>query len=233
MRAAGGNHKTIQKCAERWQISTAHFDMAAVRARSAHRIKALPLEQVLVENSTYHRGALKRRLYAAGLKRRECELCGQGENWRGHRMSLILDHANGIATDNRLQNLRIVCPNCAATLDTHCGRNIPRVRACPSCGATFEPESHRHRFCSLPCWGAAPEHPGKHLGPQPDKRKVERPSYEQLLREIAETSWSAVGRKYGVSDNAVRKWVRAYERDAVPALHEAVVVGDLPLGIRG
>ncbi len=45
-----------------------------------------------------------------------------------------------------------------------------------------------------------------------ETRKVERPPYEQLLEEIEATSYSAVGRKYGVSDNAVRKWVRFYER---------------------
>ena len=44
-------------------------------------------------------------------------------------------------------------------------------------------------------------------------RRVERPPYDQLMREIAETGYSAVGRKYGVSDNAIRKWVRAYERE--------------------
>ena len=46
-----------------------------------------------------------------------------------------------------------------------------------------------------------------------EARRVERPPYEQLMREIAETNWSAVGRKYGVSDNAVRKWVRWYEAE--------------------
>ena len=49
---------------------------------------------------------------------RRCELCGQTESWRGRTMALILDHVNGVPTDNRLENLRIVCPNCAATLDT-------------------------------------------------------------------------------------------------------------------
>ncbi|MEA2223958.1 MAG: hypothetical protein QOH83_2334, partial [Solirubrobacteraceae bacterium] len=44
-------------------------------------------------------------------------------------------------------------------------------------------------------------------------RRAERPPYDQLLREIAETSFSAVGRRYGVSDNAIRKWVRQYERE--------------------
>ena len=45
------------------------------------------------------------------------------------------------------------------------------------------------------------------------RRKVERPSYEQLLAELREMSWAAIGRKYGVSDNAVRKWVRRYEAE--------------------
>ena len=44
-------------------------------------------------------------------------------------------------------------------------------------------------------------------------RKVQRPPYEQLLREIEESSYVAVGRKYGVSDNAIRKWILFYERE--------------------
>ncbi|MGC1853729.1 MAG: hypothetical protein WA687_14995 [Solirubrobacterales bacterium] len=56
------------------------------------------------------------------------------------------------------------------------------------------------------------ERPGRRGVPVPDARKVKRPPYEQLLDEIETTSYSAVGRNYGVSDNAVRKWVRFYER---------------------
>lgn len=114
----GGNWRTLKKRTSELGISTDHFDpYAAARARRANR--PLPLEEILVEGSTYSRGRLKRRLYETGLKQRRCELCGQGELWRGKRIGLILDHANGVRDDNRLENLRIVCPNCAATLDTH------------------------------------------------------------------------------------------------------------------
>ena len=49
----------------------------------------------------------------------------------------------------------------------------------------------------------------------PPRDKVERPSYEQLLADLRELSWVAVGSKYGVSDNAVRKWLRRYEAEQV------------------
>jgi hypothetical protein len=212
MRDAGGNHRTLKKYARTWGISTEHFDPGIARRR-AMQARARPLERLLVKNSTYSRGHLKNRLYAEGLKERRCELCGQGERWRGLRISLVLDHINGVATDNRLENLRIACPNCAASFDTHCGKNFKRKRldrACEHCGALFYPRYDAHRYCSHACGSNSPRHISQRLG----QRRVERPPYEQLLREIAETSYLAVGRKYGVSDNAIRKWVRAYERAA-------------------
>jgi hypothetical protein len=127
-------------------------------------------------------------------------------------MSLILDHINGVANDNRIDNLRIVRPNCAATLDTHCGRNLRLLqRPCARCGTSFRPKSSAHRYCSAWC---GQRHDRSHLrGPRPEARKVERPSYEQLVAEVREMGYCAVGRKYGVSDNAIRKWLRMYERE--------------------
>lgn len=142
-------------------------------------------------------------------------MCGQGEIWRGRRMSLILDHVNGHATDNRLENLRIVCPNCAATLETHCGKLSHRPhteRACLACGSPFYPRSYGQRFCSRRCYPKRREDRRRGV-PQPHRRKVERPPYDRLLAEIARAGYLAVGRRYGVSDNAIRKWVRQYERE--------------------
>ncbi len=152
LRTAGGNHRTLQKYVELWNISTEHFDPHAARIAKLHRLP-VPLEEVLVESSSYSRGLLKQRLYATGLKQRRCELCGQGESWRGRQMALILDHVNGVADDNRLRNLRIVCPNCAATLDTHCGKNVNVSRRCAGCGAAFRPQGTQQRHCSRSCGG--------------------------------------------------------------------------------
>jgi HNH endonuclease len=206
-RPAGGNHATLKKYAVAWNISVEHFDMGG--AGPPYRTAA-PLVAVLVERSTYDRRNLKRRLLDEGIKQRRCELCGQGETWRGERMALVLDHINGIWNDNRIENLRILCPNCNATLDTHCGRKNRRTlvdRECAYCGESFSPKYRRQRFCSRPC-GV------RHNAPA--LRTVERPPYEQLLAELAASSYLAVGRKYGVSDNAIRKWVRAYERERSP-----------------
>lgn len=208
----GSNYRTLQRWVRYWGISTSHFDPHVGRRR-AGRSRETPLAQLLVVGSTYPRGHLKKRLLAAGLKEPRCELCGQGELWNGQPMSLVLDHVNGVSNDNRLENLRIICPNCDATLDTHCGRSLPRERVCPGCKRSFAPVHIRHRYCSQACWGTIAARLRSGL-PHPETRKVERPSYEQLKADVASMSFLAVGRKYGVSDNAVRKWLRWYERQA-------------------
>ena len=128
-------------------------------------------------------------------------MCGQNENWNGMIISLILDHINGVNNDNRIENLRIVCPNCNAGLSTNGGKNIgvkynndKSINKC-ECGELITRGSKRCKECdSL------------------NQRKVFRPEYDRLLVEIKEFGYLGVGKKYGVSDNAVRKWKKQYEK---------------------
>ena len=164
----GGNPRTLQKRTAELGIPIDHFDPYAAARRPRPEL-CIPLEDILIEGSTYSRTNLKRRLYEAGLKERRCELCGQTEMWRGKRITLILDHINGVRDDNRVENLRIICPNCAATLDTHCGRNGRDTldpRACIRCEKQFVPRYRQQRVLLARVWDAmgpprakATEHP--------------------------------------------------------------------------
>lgn len=225
LRAAGGNFAQLRRYIERYGISTAHFDPQGSRVATRAGRSRRPLGEILVAGSGYSRGHLKERLYAEGLKVRACEVCGQGEEWQGRRMSLILDHINGVPNDHRLENLRILCPNCNAVLDTHCGRNA-RVpdRRCEHCGRAFHPRAGGQRFCSLPCGWKSP----RRKGARPDLRRVERPPYDELVAMLEADGYEATGRRFGVSGNAVRKWRLAYERDAAGAAGAAEPDGRAP-----
>lgn len=158
------------------------------------------IEEILVSGSTYNTTNLKYRLYKEGLKQPICELCGQDEWWNSKKMSLILDHINGDRYDHRLENLRIVCPNCNATLPTHSGKNIklkPKkiINNCLKCGKIIDRGANYCKTCLYI-----------------KNRTVKRPPYDQLLKEIKEMGYSATSRKYGVSDNSIRKWIKFYEK---------------------
>lgn len=114
----GPTYKIIKRAIENYGLDTSHFQ--PWKNQKAPTTVARPIEYYLVYGSNVSSNNLKKKLYNAGLKQRRCEKCGQGEEWNGERMSLILDHINGDPKDNSRENLRIVCPNCNATLPTHC-----------------------------------------------------------------------------------------------------------------
>lgn len=114
----GSSYNTLKKYIKKYNIDISHFISSSEQIKKLS--KKFEMCDIFIENSTYSRNSLKKRLYDENIKERKCELCGQDENWNGKKMSLILDHINGVNNDNRLENLRIVCPNCNATLETHC-----------------------------------------------------------------------------------------------------------------
>ncbi len=87
------------------------------------------MSEILVEHSHYSNlTSLKRRLLAEGLLDYACTRCGIC-TWLGMPLALHLDHVNGVGDDHRLENIRLLCPNCHSQTDTYCGRNVARGKA--------------------------------------------------------------------------------------------------------
>ena len=118
---AGGNYAQVKRRVSEMGLSTEHFtgmgwSLGIVKPPA-------PLEYLLVANGTAQSYVLKKRLFVHGIKKPECELCGWAEKSLDGRIPVELDHINGDHSDNRLENLRILCPNCHSLQPTHRGKN--------------------------------------------------------------------------------------------------------------
>jgi len=125
IRPVGGNYKTLNNKIKLFDIDVSHFTGKAWNVGENFRPfgKKTKLNDVLVENSTYlSTNHLKNRLFDEGLKQRVCDNCGISE-WLGKPISLELEHINGNNTDNRLDNLKILCPNCHSQTPTFRRKN--------------------------------------------------------------------------------------------------------------
>lgn len=125
---AGGNYIQVNRRIEELHISTKHFDGRMWRkGLKIPRTPVYALSEILVANSKYtniHK--LKKRLFAEGLKSPACEECGWNTIRPDGIIPVELDHRNGNHFDHRIENLRILCPNCHSLKPTHRGKNKKR-----------------------------------------------------------------------------------------------------------
>ena len=115
---SGGAHRWIKAHVLQHGLDTSHFrSQSWAKGLKFPGRRARSLDELLVERSTTASSTVRKRLIAEGLRPRKCEICGISE-WLGQPVRLELDHINGEHTDNRLVNLRVLCPNCHSQTET-------------------------------------------------------------------------------------------------------------------
>lgn len=186
--------KQIEDKCKEFGISLDKIDSSSKVARK------VTLDMIFTENSTVSQNTLKRWYKKGEYIEYKCSICGLEPYWNGAELTLILDHINGNNRDNRLENLRWVCPNCDHQLPTFCSKNInysSRISKnyCVDCGKEIDPTATRCNKCK-----------GIYL------RKIERPEKEDLYNQLIELNgnFTQIGKKYGVTDNTIRKWAKSY-----------------------
>jgi hypothetical protein len=145
---------------------------------------------MFIEKSNSSRASVKNRIIKEKLIEYKCKACDNIGEWNGKKLVLQLEHINGINDDNRLSNLCFLCPNCHTQTTTYSGKKLKKIYIC-ECGDKMYKNS---KYCSKCNY--------KNL------RKAERPDLETLKMEIEELGYVGTGRKYNVSDNAIRKWLK-------------------------
>ncbi len=123
LRPTGGNYDQLKKYIQELKLSTAHFKgMAWNKGIKGLARKSIPLEKILIQGSNFQSFKLKNRLIRAKIKPGHCENCGWVEVTEDGHIPLELHHINGNRHDNRLENLKILCPNCHSLTPFHRGR---------------------------------------------------------------------------------------------------------------
>lgn len=197
------NYDTFYYNQARLNLNISHFTGKTVGRRN---IK--PLSEILIKDSrcgdTYR---IKNRLLKEKVLPYLCYICKITE-WLEKPISLELHHINGDSRDHRIENLQLLCPNCHSQTESYAKRKdtVKKEKICLKCKKTFLGSKNR-KFCSTKCSGQY--NANTYLSVLPKKRKVvNRPNKEELIKLITDQGYCAVGKMFGVSDNAVRKWLK-------------------------
>lgn len=158
---------------------------------------------------------LRKRLIEYGYKEVKCECCG-ADSWMGKPIPLELHHKNGNHYDNTLENLEMLCRNCHGVKHNYGAdqsvykskkekpkvvkerkpKREKKIYLCERCGVVLTSGKSKTGLCQA-CLHKL-------------SRVAERPSREELIELLCKYSYVDLSKRYGVSDNAIRKWLKSY-----------------------
>jgi len=128
LKEAGGNYENIKTRIKSYNIDTSHFHgMTWNKGKKWSKYK--DISDLLVENSTYSSGLprssykIKNQLIKHGYKKHVCENCLLCD-WMENKIPLELHHVNGNRFDNRIENLKLLCPNCHALTENYRAKKL-------------------------------------------------------------------------------------------------------------
>lgn len=194
-------------------------------------------DTIFIKNSKAGQTVLRKYYYKGNYTEYKCSICGQGPEWNGKPLVLILDHINGDNHDDRLENLRWVCPNCDHQLPTFGAKNILNKRdlgintkekvnsnICPICGG---PKYEKAKVCKN-CFSKKGT-----TNNIKNSRKISIPSKQELLTQFNNFNYNKekVAEYFHVSEMLIKKWCNNYgfrpqQKYAVKELYKVEVLGE-------
>ena len=201
LKITGGSHTNIKGLIKRFGIDTSHF-LGQGHAAGKPPATKLAAKDVLVYNRNNYkregRGILLRAMQEEGVLY-ECEQCGLLPEWAGKKLDLQIDHIDGDFLNNKIQNLRFLCPNCHTQTPTF-GSKKPPVK-CP-CGVKISRKATRCRKCSCGIIGR------KSSTTCAKRKKYCWPTVNKILSLVQEVGFTGAAKVIGCSDNAVRNHLK-------------------------
>lgn len=192
-----GNTRTLKK-----RLDEDNIDWSNIRQYGGIYHKKYKDKEVFTKNSSYDRSSLRKRILNQKLIDYKCQKCDLGDVWQKEAITLQLDHVNGISNDNRLENLRFLCPNCHSQTKTHAGKNqkvkASKERKRCECGKPIRNKSKKCKNCFLSCKD------------RPNTTKINWIDNETLEKLIWEMPTYKVGEQLGISAKAIEKRCKKY-----------------------